>query len=80
MKLALVDIALRSSRQETVTAGLAHAVQAIALGTALVVFPELFSFAHFPARHDKRVMFTVAEIDLDPTITAAEQFSRNRGA
>jgi acetoin utilization deacetylase AcuC-like enzyme/predicted amidohydrolase len=80
MKLALVNVALRSSRQETVTAGLAHAVQAIALGAELVVFPELFSFAHFPARHDKRVMFTEAELDPYPTITAAEQFCRNHGA
>ena len=37
MKLALVNIELRASRQETVTAGLAHAAQAVALGLVVMV-------------------------------------------
>jgi hypothetical protein len=51
MKLALVDAELRSYRQETVTAGLAHAAQAVALGPA-VMMPATTSLRDRAGRSD----------------------------
>ena len=79
MQLTLVNVAPRPNAGETVAAGLEMAEPAIAAGAHLVVFPELFPFPTFPTVHDKRVMFTDAELFPYPSVEAARTFARSRG-
>ena len=62
MQLTLVNVAPRPAPGKTVAAGLEMVEPPIAADARLVVFPELFPFPPFPAVHDKRVMFTDAEL------------------